>query len=240
VTNPWLRPRLSLVKFDTTKRLLGLGSLFFAFQLAQIVGFQSDNIVLAHILGAGKVPVYAITTRMFSVVALLMNFVIAPLWPAYGEAFAREDITWLKRTLRRSIVLVLVICIPTNIVLVLSGKWLLSTWVGPQISPSWTLLLGIGLSQTIMAIVTPLSVFLNGLNVLGKQAIFASLMALTNITASIYLTRRIGVPGVIYGSVIAESLFFLLPFALLVRSTLAHLPAKMGKSPSRAEAVFNA
>lgn len=227
LTHPWLQPRLSLVKLDTTRRLLGLGLLFFAFQLAQIVGFQSDNLVLAHILGAGKVPVYAITTRMFSVVSLLMSFVIAPLWPAYGEALARGDIAWLRRTLQRSVVLVLMICIPTNIVLIICGKWLLRIWVGPQISPSWILLLGIGLSQTIMAIVSPLSAFLNGLNILGKQAIFASLMAVTNISLSIYLTRRIGIPGVIYGSVIAESLFFLLPFVLLVRRTLATLTEKV-------------
>ncbi|MGD0831110.1 MAG: MATE family efflux transporter [Terracidiphilus sp.] len=226
VISPELRPRLSFVEFDTTKRLLGLGLLFFAFQLAQIVGFQSDNLVLSHILGASKVPVYAVTSRMFSVVTILMSFVIAPLWPAYGEALARGDISWLKHTLQRSIVLVLAICIPTNILLILSGKWLLRVWVGQQISPSWSLLLGIGLSQTLMAIVTPLSVFLNGLNVLSKQAIFAALMAVTNICASVYLTRRIGVSGVIYGSVIAETLFFLLPLSLLVRGALAALSKK--------------
>jgi O-antigen/teichoic acid export membrane protein len=235
---PWLRPRLSLVRLDSTKRLLGLGLLFFVFQLAQVIGFQSDNMVLAHILGAGKVPVYAVTSRMFSIVGLLMGFVIAPLWPAYGEALARGEIDWLKRTLFRSIVLVLAICIPTNIGLIFTGKRLLSLWVGPQIAPSFSLLLGIGLSQTLMAIVTPLSAFLNGLNILGWQAIFASLMAVTNITASIYLTRRIGVPGVIYGSVIAESLFLLLPFALLVRHTLRNLAGKLpGSAPLDAAIV---
>jgi O-antigen/teichoic acid export membrane protein len=236
-TMPWLRPRLSLVRSQSTRRLLGLGLLFFVFQLAQVVGFQSDNMVLAHILGAAKVPVYAVTSRMFSVVGLLMGFVIAPLWPAYGEAFARGDIAWLKRTLSRSIVLVLAICIPTNIGLILAGRWLLRAWVGPQIAPSFFLLMGIALSQTLMAMVSPLSAFLNGLNVLGSQAIFASLMAVTNITVSIYLTRRIGVPGVIYGSVIAESIFLLLPFALLVRQTLVNLPKKLQESAPLAAVI---
>jgi len=237
IAKPWLRPRFSLMRSQCVKRLLGLGMLFFVFQLALVVGFQSDNVVLAHILGAAKVPVYAVTTRMFSVVGLLMGFVIAPLWPAYGEAFARGDIAWLKRTLFRSIVLVLSICIPANIGLIFAGRWLLRLWVGPQIDPSFLLLLGIGLSQTLMAIVSPLSAFLNGLNVLGKQAFFALLMAVTNITVSIYLTRRIGVPGVIYGSVIAESIFFLLPFTLLVRHTLASLPRNRPESTPLAGAI---
>lgn len=217
----WLRPRVSMVTAENTKRLLGLGILFFLYQMTQVVGFQSDNVVIAHILGAGSVPVYAVTSRMFSVVFLLMSFVIAPLWPAYGEALARGDIAWLRRTLFRSIALVLLICVPINLALVLGGKWILLLWVGPKISPSLFLLAGIGISQTLMVIVTPLAAFLNGLNLLGRQVIFASLMAITNICASVYLTRRIGVPGVIYGSVIAELLFFVGPFILLVRHALA-------------------
>jgi len=47
--------------------------------------------------------------------------------------------------------------------------------VGPQIAPSLLLLVGIGLSQTVMTLVTPLSTFLNGLNLLGRQAAFAGL-----------------------------------------------------------------
>jgi hypothetical protein len=90
-----------------------------------------------------------------------------------------------------------------------------------------------------MAMVSPLSAFLNGLNVLGKQAIFASLMAVTNISTSIYLTRRIGVPGVIYGSVIAESLFFFLPFALLVRHTLRNLPNMLQGAAPLAATIAN-
>lgn len=225
-----LRPRLALVQLQSTKRLLSFGLLFFVSQLALIVGFQSDNVVIAHILGPGKVPVYAVTTRMFSVISLLMGFVIAPLWPAYGEAFARGDVSWLRRTLYRSIMLVLAVCIPINFALVLGGKWVLRLWVGPQIQPSLLLLIGIGLSQSIMSIVTPLATFLNGINVLGRQAIFASLMAVTNIAVSIYLTRRIGVPGVIYGSVAAETIFYLIPFVLLVRHVLAAMTVAVKKT----------
>lgn len=223
---PEMRPRPSLVRSQNTTRLLSLGILFFVYQMTQVVGFQSDNVVIAHILGAGRVPEYAVSTRMFAVVNLLIGFIIVPLWPAYGEALARGDIEWLRRTLVRSVTLVLSICIPVNIVLVLVGRWILSVWVGPQLVPSLFLLAGIGLAQTLWAIVTPLAAFLNGLNLLKWQVFFASLMAVSNISVSVYLTRRIGVPGVIYGSVIAETIFFLVPFPLLVRNALAKLSAQ--------------
>lgn len=220
IDRPEIRPRLSLVSSEKTMRLLGMGLLFFVFQLAQMVGFQSDNLVIAHVLGASKVPVYAITTRMFSVVTLLMGFIYGPLWPAYGEALARGDIPWLRKTLVRSVQLVLAICIPVNLALVLGGKMIVKVWVGQYLTPSLLLLIGIGLSQSVMTIVTPISAFLNGINMLGHQAILAACMAVANITLSIYLTHRIGVPGVIFGSLIAETVFMLFPFVAVARKAL--------------------
>jgi hypothetical protein len=40
-------------------------------------------------------------------------------------------------------------------------------------------------------------------------------MAVVNIFCSIALTHRIGVPGVVYGSIIAQLLCFILPLTLL-------------------------
>ena len=36
---------------------------------------------------------------------VLAIIVLSPLWPAYGEAVARDDLPWVHRTLRRSVVI---------------------------------------------------------------------------------------------------------------------------------------
>jgi hypothetical protein len=48
------------------------------------------------------------------------------------------------------------------------------------------------------------------------QALCFSVMAVVNIFCSIALTHRIGVLGVVYGSIIAQLLCFILPLAILL------------------------
>ncbi len=137
---------------------------------------------------------------------------------------------WLKRTLRVSLGLTVAVALVVNTLLALTAPWLLHLWIGPQVKTSAALLVGLWLSQTLAAVFTPLSIFLNGLKVLRFQAVCFSLMAALNICTSIFLTRRIGVSGVVYGSVIAQFLCLILPAAVYVPSLLRSLdhPAPQG------------
>jgi O-antigen/teichoic acid export membrane protein len=225
---PWLTPSLSTAKLVSATKLFRIGILFFVLQVALAVGFGSDSIVLARILGPVTVAQYSLTSRIFTILPMLLGFVVMPLWPAYGEAFARGDIRWLKQTLYRSLFLALLVAVLANSVLVFTSTAILRMWVGPQIAPSFALLVGLAISQTLMAITTPISVLLNGLKVLRVQAICFALMAIVNISASIYLTHRIGISGVVYGSIIAQLLCLILPASMLLPkflSSLEHRPA---------------
>jgi O-antigen/teichoic acid export membrane protein len=222
-SRPWLRPSIQYVDVQSAKRLFNMGLLFLVLQVALAVGFQSDNLVLARVLGANKVAAYAVTSRMFGFVPMLLGFVIMPLWPAYGEAFARGDVEWLKRTLKRSLLLVLSIALPVNAILVLAGQSILKLWVGAQVTPTMTLLITIAISQTLMAVASAVSVFLNAINVLKIQAICFASMAVVNIVASVLLTRRLGVPGVVYGSILAQCVCWMLPAAFFVPKLLKSL-----------------
>ena len=60
--------------------------------------------------------------KLFAIAPVFLSFVLAPLWPAYGEACARGDSAWVRRTLIRSIVLGAITVIPPAILLVIFGK----------------------------------------------------------------------------------------------------------------------
>ena len=213
-SRPWLLPRWHDVHLTSTRRLFGMGILFFVLQTSLAVGFQSDSIVIAHLLGAEKVAQYSLTARLFSLFGVLLNFIIAPLWPAYGEAAARGDREWLVRTFRLSMMFVLGFSIVANLFLVFSGRFILRLWIGPQVQPTMALLIGLAICQTLQAITNTFSVLLNGLKIMRFQALCFSIMAVVNIFGSIALTHRIGVPGVVYGSIIAQLLCFILPLAV--------------------------
>jgi O-antigen/teichoic acid export membrane protein len=203
---PWLQPRWQLANRPAFEQILRNGFLFFI-----AVGYQLDNLVIAHFLGASQVPQYAVPMKLFMMIPSLLNFVIAPLWPAYGEAIARRDVSWVRRMFRQSLLLSFGISLFLSVSLIIFGSRIIEFWVGSSIQPDLILLIGLGIWVMLSSFGGPISMLLNGTNVIGFQIICATLMALGNLSLSIFLVQRIGVSGPVYGSVIAWSVFSLLP-----------------------------
>jgi O-antigen/teichoic acid export membrane protein len=211
IQRPWLFPSWRQVKSGVSKDLLHLGGLFFILQVSGAIGYSSDNIVLDRILGPTAVTQYAVPSRLFNLVTMVSFFIITPLWPAYGEALERRDHPWIRRTLLRSVIIVGSGSVFLSSILVVFGARIIHLWVGPNIHPSFLLLMGLGMMSVLYSVGSTIGMFLNGLSVMRFQVITSSLAAVINIVISIYLTRRIGIPGVIYGSVISALFVVLIP-----------------------------
>lgn len=220
---PWLRPRLDNISLQISQKLFRVGFLFLILQIASAVAYQSDNIVLARILGASVVPQYAVPVKLFALIPMLLGFVVAPLWPAYGEAIARKDVTWARKTLFRSIRISLLISVPATLALLIFGVQIIHLWVGNEITPSYLLLLGLGAWTLLSSIGGTWAMFLNGASVIRFQVICALLMCTTNIVLSIFLTRIIGISGVVFGSLISQILFVSLPSMIYIPKYLSKL-----------------
>lgn len=213
---PWLRPRRRMFQRDVFIRVLRSGWLFFILQFAAVLGFQSDNLVIAHFLGASQVSQYAVPMKLFMFVPSLINFFLIPLWPAYGEAIVRKDISWVLATFKRSLFISFSVSLVLSIFLVVFGRAIIGLWVGPEIHPDLVFLVGLGLWVVLLGIAGPLSVFLNGANKIGFQSVSAIVMVICNIVLSIFLVQKIGVPGPVYGSLVSWFLFSLIPIAFYV------------------------
>ena len=146
----------------------------------------------------------------------LLNFVIAPLWPAYGEAIARRDVAWVLKIFKRSLLLSFCISLLPSLFLVIFGGRIIEFWVGPEVKPDLVLLIGLGLWVMLLSLGGPISMLLNGANVIGFQIVCASLMAVGNLAFSIFLVQRIGIPGPVFGSLTSWLVFSLLPSAFYI------------------------
>jgi len=208
---PWLRPKLRSVDRHQARALLGTGGLFVLLQLSLVVGYQSDAIVIAQLLGAKAVPEYAVPMKLFLVVPTLLSFALTPLWPAYSEALMRRDVPWIARTMRRSILLALALNIPAALLLLAAAPAILTFWVGSAISPPPVLLVSLAIWAVLNSLIGPLSMLLIGLNAIRFAAITGVMMAIANIAISIALVSRIGVAGAIIGTIVAQVAFILLP-----------------------------
>src|SRR4029077_5460728 len=122
-SKPWLRPRLELVTWAALKRLTGLGGMFFVIQIAALVLFQTDNLIIAHYLGAAAVTPYSVTWRLFTCTMIFQLLAGPSYWPAYTEAFSRGDQAWVRRSFRMNFKVTVISTALLGLPLIVFGKW---------------------------------------------------------------------------------------------------------------------
>jgi len=221
---PWLRPAISAVRLESIKTLTTLGGMFFIVQIAALLIQQTDNLIIAHYLGVQAVTPYSVTWRLFSCSTLVQALLLQSLWPAYAEAFARNDGAWIRKTFRFSLLSGLFITVLMVIPIMIFGAVIIRRWVSPEAVPSQMLLILMGIWSIISGVVQSIMCMLNGLGELKVQMTFGVVTAVANIGISIWLVHYLGIEGVILGTLISYFVFALLPVAMATRRTLSALP----------------
>jgi O-antigen/teichoic acid export membrane protein len=230
--HPWLLPSRHAYRGSSANKILKLGLMFFVLQCAYTLAFTSDNIVIAQILGATAVAVYAVPQKLFSFVSMAVSLAINPLWPAYGEAIARGDVAWVRRVFFGSLWLTLAVTVPVCTLLALAGPWILRVAVGKSLHAPMSLLVVLALWGVVSTVSTAFSMLLNGAGVLKVQTMIAVVASLSNLALSIYLTRRVGVMGVCLGSIITQLLITFPTYSVLIPRLFARLAtAKIENGP---------
>lgn len=233
---PDLRPAVRDFDRHAIRRLSVDGGIFLVLQICAALMFQINTLIIAQMLGAEAVATYAVPERMFAIVGMVLAFVMTPLWPAYGDAVARGDIAWVRRTLRLSLVVGMGGAAAMSLVLVLAGPALLRLWVGNAVVVPFALILGFGGWKVIEAGGTALAMFLNGVNALRIQMVFAVVNVLTSLLLKIWLIDLFGLPGVMYATIIAYGLIALPPLVWVVRRSMAQIAARAAGSEWQAAA----
>jgi O-antigen/teichoic acid export membrane protein len=222
-SRPELFPRRRYISREAISRIVTFGTLFFVLQIVASVSFSGDNFIIARTLGASSVPEYSIPQRMFAIISLMVGMLVAPLWPAYGEAISRGDLDWVRRTLGRSLLLVLASALAASSVLLLIAHRVLAWWIGPSFSPPFLLLLGLALWTVVDCCGTTLAMFLNGAGMLRVQIAFGSLFAIACLLLKVYLSRRFGVAAVPWATVLTYVSLLTVPYSISTIRALKNL-----------------
>lgn len=211
-----LRPNYNAIDSQSVLYIMRLGGLFLVLQVAGIVGFQSDIIIVSRLLGPVEVANYSISAKFFSYVPLLVGLVMAPLWPAYSEAAGRQDDNWIRSSLQKSVVMSLIGGGLPLLAMAIFGTQIIRIWVGPEVTASPFLLFSLALWNLIYSVSLAFAAYFNGLGIIKFQIIVASLMAISNIALSIYLVGKIGSAGVVWGSIISYTFCVLTPYLIYI------------------------
>jgi O-antigen/teichoic acid export membrane protein len=223
---PWLRPIPSAMRPESMRKLTNLGGMFFIVQIVALLILQTDNLIIAHFLGAQAVTPYNVTWRLFNFAVLVPSMLMQSLWPAYAEAFTRGDGAWIRRTFRMNMLGSLAITGAISLPFVIFGRTIISHWAGPSAVPSTSLLVLMGVWSMINGAFSSLVTLLNGLGKLRIQMIVGLITAVANITLAICLVPRLGVEGVTLGTVISYLVIAVIPLALATKTILSELPSQ--------------
>lgn len=216
---PWLRPRFSLADRATLARLVKIGSQFLVIQMLTAIGLASDNLIIARVRGVSAVTEYAVVQKLYSL-ALLPQFLVAPLWPAFGEALAREDFRWARRALIRSVMVSVALAALIAIPLLFAGRLIVANWAGSHLAPSRLLLAGFTCQMILGAYGGAMTAFLNSSRALRRQVLFYGAASVSAILLKLLLIIKWETAGVAWGTVLGFGLFYAIPAGLLARRVL--------------------
>ena len=194
------------IKLRPLREALRTGAEFTVLQAALAAALLSDNLVISSVLGSASVAEFGIAAKLFGLVSVVVSVITMPLWPAYGEAAARNDLTWIRRAALRSLVVSLCVALATSSVLVLFGSALATLWIGSPIVLGRDLLIALAAFTTAWSACAALGVVLNGLKRVRYYAVSASAVAALALGLKISLAQSLGPLGVACAGAIAFTL----------------------------------
>ena len=194
---PWLRPAISLFRWSFLSSTLSQGIVFFCLNASLLAIYQSDKLVIGLVLSASQVTAYALLGRLFLVAYGVLMMVLAPLWPAYGEAVRRSDLAWVRRHVSLTLFLGFALILGFGALMLLRGNWIVRVWThGQPVVISKSLVLAFTAMFLARAWVDCRSAVLNSAEVLKPQVWVFLFHAVLNLALAIPMAKIFGVEGV--------------------------------------------
>lgn len=205
------------VSMSSIKSFIAKSSMFLILQIAALICFQTDCLILAHFLSFDEVAKFSISAKLFSIPTLIFAVYLQVLWPAYSKASKNGDWLWIKKYFYKSLYYAVLFSIIFILFIFLFQQQLLKYWLDGKIQISNSLLIAFSFFIVINIIDINIASMLNGLNKIKIQVYFAILMVISNIVLSIVFVNYWGTPGVIWGTSIASLFFSVIPFLFYIR-----------------------
>jgi len=196
-----LRPSFSFVRFQELRYVLSMGIKFFVIQIAGIIFYQTNTIIISQLFGPAEVTPYSIAFQYFSVATFAFMTILTPYWSAFTDAYTKGEKEWIKKTMRnlKFIWLGLLVFV---VLLYYFSDFLIYLWVGNRVSVQKDLYLVIALYVLINAFNGIYSYFMNGVGKVMSQFYIASGLALFHIPLAIYFCKQFGIMGIMFSTIL--------------------------------------
>lgn len=199
-----IAPALRMVDFRLAPTLMKLGVQFFVIQIAGIIQYQMINFLILRYFGASDVTSYNIGYKYFSILTMIWGILTTPLWVAFTDAIAKNEIEWIRSILKKYFKMFLVFSATGILMLGISG-FVYKLWVGDAVSVSLNLSMWI-LVYCIVTMYSNIYVsFINGSGNLKIQTIACCLSPLVFLGVCFGLMNlEVGITSILIAAVVAN------------------------------------
>lgn len=185
----------------------------FLCQIAELLRFKVDSIIVAGYIGLNVVTHYSIGVRLIDGFSGLVMSTMGMMTPVFSQYEGSGDKEAIKQVLLKSTIFGTMLCTFIGLSLIFYGKPFIARWMGPGFEDAYYVMVILCTSSTLTLISSPGIQLLYGLS---KHATFAGIVVtegIINVLLSILLVKSYGIYGVALGTAIEAIVFkiFILP-----------------------------
>ena len=158
----FIKPSFKEIDFKLSRGLMNLGAKFFFLQITAIIIFSTSSFFIAQFYGPNEVVTFNIAFKYYQLPIMAFSIIMAPIWSAVTDAYAKSDFDWLRKTIKQLNIISLVFSIGI-IFMVLFSDWIFKLWIGDKIKVPLSLSIALAFYTIMQIAVAPYSSFINGL-----------------------------------------------------------------------------
>lgn len=198
---PYLAPSFRYFRKGYLKDLFSLSISFFVIQVMALVLFSMSNVIISNLFGPDQVTPYNIAYKYFSFVSIFFGFLLAPIWSATTDAYAKGELLWIQTGLNKIMKIMLgVFCV--IVLMVVCSGWVYKLWIGDSVVIPIELSILMGVYVLLIQYSLCYSSILNGMGKLKLQTINIIIVAILFYPLCYYLAGLYGVNGIVIAMIV--------------------------------------
>jgi O-antigen/teichoic acid export membrane protein len=198
-----IAPSITRIDLKKSKSLFQLSIAFFIVQIAGVFLYSTTEIIVAREFGGGDVAIYVSLYKYYSATSIILNIILATYWSAFTNAFALNDIDWIRSSITKLLKIAAIFLIVIVLQVLLAGP-VFKIWVGDKIKVPFTLSIGMAVYFIVTIFTLVYTVVLNGTGKVKMQSIISIITAVLHIPVVLFFIRymHLGLNSIIYASIL--------------------------------------
>lgn len=199
-------PRWRYVDRKRIRDLFDLGARFFIIQIQFVVLYQCTNVLISNVSGANDVTAYNIAYKYIGIAMMVFNITLAPLWPAFTDAYIKKDFIWMRGIYRKMTKFYLLsVCV--MVLMTIVSPFAYKLWIGDNTKIPFIMTLAVAVYMIIHCWDSLQVNMINGIGAVKLQTYVTFIGLTLHIPLSLLLGNIMGALGVVVSMIFINIIY---------------------------------